>query len=266
MFILITLVILAVIIYCYDYIHKIWSLIICRGLYYPVTWELELSHYEDPYEPISTMECHKAFEHCSTVSRVEWVPSWNLVGEREIQFWFGKAPVEVWALLYQISNRFQLVSRISEPSTGTIVVSGKAFNHQDFLMLFPFVWLHLFFKKRDRSTKLFQSGVRNQALAMRVAKRRQSSTLVLFFPQLGGPIPNLEVQSPTWRSNPHLFWQKTLINFNDPPPAVMSCSFFFLHKQIHPPIWFATQRVVFPPQHYGGFHRLIFWTIGPGLG
>ena len=56
-------------------------------------------------------------------------------------------------------------------------------------MLFPFVCLHLFFKKRDRSTKLFQSGVRNQALAMRVAKRRRSSTLVLFFPHLGGPIP-----------------------------------------------------------------------------
>ena len=130
------------------------------------------------------MECHKACEHCSTVSRVEWVPSWILVGEREIFFFGGKAPVEVWALLYQISNRFQLVSRSSEPSTGTIVVSGKAFNHQDFIMLFPFVCLHLFFLRNVTvPLSFFSQGIRNQALAMLIGW-------------------------PTWRSNPHPFWQK----------------------------------------------------------
>ena len=44
-------------------------------------------HETNQYNDI--MECHKAFEHCSTVSRVEWVPSWILVGEREILFFFS---------------------------------------------------------------------------------------------------------------------------------------------------------------------------------
>ena len=28
-----------------------------------------ISHYKDSYEPISTIECHKNFEHCSHVLR-----------------------------------------------------------------------------------------------------------------------------------------------------------------------------------------------------
>ena len=35
------------------------SCCIYKGLYYPV---MQVLHYKDPYEPISTMECHTGFE------------------------------------------------------------------------------------------------------------------------------------------------------------------------------------------------------------
>ena len=34
-----------------------------------------ISHYKDPYEPISRMECHKGFERCS-----DGVPIWSMYG------------------------------------------------------------------------------------------------------------------------------------------------------------------------------------------
>ena len=41
---------------------KSWLVVLYRWLYYPLIWGIVIGQYKDPYEPISTMECHKGFE------------------------------------------------------------------------------------------------------------------------------------------------------------------------------------------------------------
>ena len=67
-------------------------------------------------------------------------------------------------------------------------------------MLFPFVCLHLFFKKRDRSTTFSVRGTESGP----GHEGGQASTVI----NLGS------VLSPSWRSNPHPFCQW---DFQGPP-------------------------------------------------